>query len=435
MDAANKLAVGTSVRAEITAMAHGGEGIARLEDGRVAFIRGGFPGDSVTVRVTELKKKFARGEVMEVHTPGRYRGTNRCPAAQRGAGCCDFASVAPEREAELKASVVDDQLSRLARGVVLPALDIVDLAPATGWRTRARFGVDSEGRAGTRKAQSNAVVTDVACSQLAPGVAEGIVGDGARRFAPGAEVIVVIDSEGNRHVVESRRAPRGHRVEKVTEVLEGTGNVVENVGGVRFEFPVTAFWQAHVAAPQAYSEAVSAWLSEAAEALTPRHRSAVGWDLYGGVGVFVPAIERSLAVLADVPADVTDPADTDPAPAAPTIVSVDYSAAATAATQPGLQGAQVEVMQSTVESAIPQLPAPDVVVLDPPRVGAGAEVVRGIASAKPQLVVHVGCDPATFARDVATWAEAGYSVDELTLFNAFPATHHCEVIALLRPQA
>lgn len=77
-----------------------------------------------------------------------------------------------------------------------------------------------------------------------------------------------------------------------------------------------------------------------------------------------------------------------------------------------------------------QLPSPNVVVLDPPRTGAGSDVLKSIAEANPQLVIHIGCDPATFARDVADWKLNGYEMDQLAVFNAFPGTHHFETIGV-----
>ena len=75
--------------------------------------------------------------------------------------------------------------------------------------------------------------------------------------------------------------------------------------------------------------------------------------------------------------------------------------------------------------------APDVVVLDPPRAGAGAAVSRVLAGAGPRAVVYVACDPASLARDVAAFAAAGYRLTGLRGFDAFPMTAHVECVALL----
>jgi tRNA/tmRNA/rRNA uracil-C5-methylase (TrmA/RlmC/RlmD family) len=83
-----------------------------------------------------------------------------------------------------------------------------------------------------------------------------------------------------------------------------------------------------------------------------------------------------------------------------------------------------------VEKALAYLPSADVVVLDPPRVGAGQDVVSAIAKKAPPAVIHIGCDPATFARDAHAWVSNGYTLEKLTVFNAFPGTHHMETIGL-----
>ncbi len=76
-------------------------------------------------------------------------------------------------------------------------------------------------------------------------------------------------------------------------------------------------------------------------------------------------------------------------------------------------------------------PDPRVVVLDPPRKGAGRDIVDAIAARGAERVIYVACDPAALARDVATFAGHGYSLSALRAFDAFPMTHHVECIALL----
>lgn len=406
--------VGDTFELTIDRMAHGGEGIGNAPDGRVVFVQGGFPGDAVKVRVTKAKKSFAHAQLDSLVQAGPHRVESSCPAAALGAGCCDFAELNPESEVGIKLDVLADQLRRVAKTTDLPDTETISLNPQRGWRTRVRLGVDSEGRAGTRKRGSNEIVHEVACTQLVPGLVDGIVGVNARRFTPGAEVIAVLDSEGNRHVVETSKAPRGRRVEKVTTIIEGTGDVNELADGHHFHFPATAFWQAHSQAPNTYAEVIRDYLNDCPPAIG---REPLGWDLYGGVGVFVPAIARSLGT-AEKPARV---------------ISVDYSSAATVLNQSDLEQYEVDVVSDRVEKVAAQLPGPTAVVMDPPRTGAGRDVVSTVASVGPQRVVHVGCDPATFARDIGYWNEHGFRISRLTLVNAFPGTHHFEVLALLEP--
>jgi tRNA/tmRNA/rRNA uracil-C5-methylase (TrmA/RlmC/RlmD family) len=73
----------------------------------------------------------------------------------------------------------------------------------------------------------------------------------------------------------------------------------------------------------------------------------------------------------------------------------------------------------------------DVVVLDPPRTGAGRKVVEGITALRPERIVYVACDPAALARDIALLGDAGYGLADLQAFDLFPMTHHVECVALL----
>ncbi|EFK53807.1 TRAM domain-containing protein [Corynebacterium genitalium ATCC 33030] len=414
-----ELTSGDRVRLEPTAMAHGGEAIAHASDGRVVFVAGALPGDVVEAELTTVKKRWARAALTQVVEPSPDRTEVACPAAAAGAGCCDYSHIDPAAQTRFKREILVGQLEKHARpsGVLEgfdAAIDLEEesLEPTLGWRTRVRLGVDEQGRAGMRRARSREIVAGQPCSQVVPEALDGIVG-GDARFTPGAELVVVVDGAGQRHVVETRRAQRGKRVEHIDTRIEGGDAATEIVPVAgeefHFSFPPTAFWQAHLAAPAAYSAYILDWAAD-------DYGERTGWDLYGGVGLFVPSI--SAAMEGDQ---------------APRIVSVDYSPAATRTPQPALSAFNVDMRNQKVEAALDELPDPGLVVLDPPRTGAGENVVAGIAARRPQRVIHVGCDPATFTRDLATWGAAGYVVERMALIDAFPATHHFEVLTSLVP--
>ena len=139
----------------------------------------------------------------------------------------------------------------------------------------------------------------------------------------------------------------------------------------------------------------------------------VGWDLYGGVGALVPALHHTLGNNSH-------------------IHSVE-SARIMATSGQVTFGDDVHFHIGLVGNLVDTLPQPDVVVLDPPRVGAGVDVVTRIAARKPQRVIHIGCDPATFATDIRAWSQAGYHLSDIVVVNAFPGTHHFETLGLLQP--
>jgi tRNA/tmRNA/rRNA uracil-C5-methylase (TrmA/RlmC/RlmD family) len=379
------------------APANGGSCVAR-HDGRVVFVRYALPGERVRVRVTAEHDSYWHAEAIEVIEPSDDRTASLCPiAGVDGAGCCDLAFVEPEAARALKADVVANQLARLGgyqwRGVAQP------LSAPTGWRTRVRLDVGAEGRAGFHRYHSDELVPDLDCGQLPAGMTDGLVCTG---WPPGAHLHVVVDDDGERHVVCTAR--QGRRT--ATEVIEGNHQGVQRVGLRSWRVPVTAFWQAHRDAARVYSELVSDWAQPSA--------GMTAWDLYGGVGVFA-------AVLGDGVGERGR------------VVTVDNSRAASRAARAALADLpQVRVITDSVRRAVAaQRDAADVAVLDPPRSGAGREVIELLAAAEVPRVLHIGCEAASFARDIGLYRNHGYTVEEIRLFDSFPLTHHVECVALL----
>lgn len=410
---------GDLVEVAVERPAHGGFGVGTTtQDSRICLVQGGIPGDVLRVRLTRAKKTFYQGEIAEVLRPAEARVEQRCEAAKRGAGCCDFGTVHPVAELALKVSIVKDQLRRLARDAKLPdsGCEPHELPPHTGWRTRWRLGVDSEGRAGLRQQGGTRVVWEHQCVQAPDGLLDGIVGAGAQRFTPGSEVLVALGGDGVRTVCQVRKAPRGRRSERAYQHIEGPELVSESVLGVRYRLPAAAFWQAHRAAPAAYVTLAAEWLSSA---LHSTSGSGVGWDLYGGVGLFVPPLIDALR--------------TATAPNLTAVHSVETSPTAARDGQRALRDLPVQFHRADVARLVGSLPAPQAVVLDPPRQGAGVGVISAVAAAGPRAILHVGCDPATFARDFGCWYEHGYVCTRLAVVNAFPGTHHSESFGLFEP--
>ncbi|WP_280494980.1 TRAM domain-containing protein, partial [Nocardia asiatica] len=180
---------------------HGGFCVARHE-GRVVFVRHGLPGELVRVRVTEDRGgSFCRAEAVEVLEASPDRVPATCPVSgPGGAGCCDFSFATPAAQRAVKATVVAEQLRRLA-GIEREVLveTIVPGDAIGGWRTRVRLAVDAHGRAGVHRYRSTGVITDLRCPQPVAGALEGIAD---RQWTPGADLVIAMDGDGIRHIVE-----------------------------------------------------------------------------------------------------------------------------------------------------------------------------------------------------------------------------------------
>ena len=383
----------------VGAPANGGSCVAR-HDGRVVFVRYALPGERVRVRVTADRGSYWHAETIEVIEPSDDRIASLCPiAGVDGAGCCDLAFVDPAAGRALKAEVVSNQLARLGNYQWGDAVAPVSTAGPTGWRTRIRLDVGADGRAGFHRYHSDELVVDLNCGQLPAEMIDGLT-DVA--WPPGAHLHVVIDDDGQRHVARTVR----HGRRNATDVVEGSYQGVQRAGRRSWQVPVTAFWQAHRDAARTYSDLVGDWARP--------DPGMTAWDLYGGAGVFA-------AVLGDAVGESGQ------------VVSVDSSRAATRSARATLADLpQVNVITDSVRRALTaQRSGADVAVLDPPRGGAGREVIDLLAAAEVPRIVHIGCEAASFARDIGLYQRHGYAVDKISAFDSFPLTHHIECVALL----
>lgn len=399
MSAAEESDAGLVLRTD--APANGGSCVAR-HDGRVVFVRYALPGELVRVRVRSERGSYWHADAIEVLEASADRVSALCPVAgPDGAGCCDLAFVEPAAARVIKGRVVANQLGRLGNyqweGVAEPVGDGSPL----GWRTRVQLDVGADGRAGLHRYHSTELVTDLRCSQLPTRLLSGLDGP---RWQAGDRLHAVLDDDNRRHVLVTGPGRR--------EVVEGARESVQRVGRRVWRIPITGFWQSHRDAAQTYTDLVRRWVEETGVDGRGARRA---WDLYGGAGLFAAALAESMGDGARV-------------------LSVDTAKSASAAARVALADLPtVKVVSGSVRGFLAgQSRAADVAVLDPPRAGAGRPVIDLLARAGVPRVIHIGCEAASFARDVGSYRGHGYQVETIRVFDAFPLTHHVECIALLR---
>lgn len=478
------------VQLDVGPVAHGGHCVARHE-GRVVFVRHALPGEVVLARLLESAPEaaFWRADAVEVLEASPDRVPPPCPLAGPGrCGGCDWQHVDLAAQRRLKADVVTEQLRRIAR--IDPVPDVVVEGPegdGLGWRTRVRFTVDGEGRPGLRPHRSHDVIPARQCLIADPGVDR--LGVTRHRWPRVGAVEVIVPSTGAPLVVAEPAAGRGAAGLRLPDLPDGTGLATRDEGGLHrvkgrtwvsedvmidgavrsFRVTGTGFWQVHPAAAQTLLDAVLA-----AAAPRPGERAL---DLYGGVGLFAAGLAAGVGVTGTVilvegePRAAADARrglhDLDqirvengpvarvlarlgapggpvgPLPAGPTgsregTVSgpVSDPVAAPRAAADG-SGSVADGWSAPDGGAAADRTAArggaDVVVLDPPRSGAGKEVIGQVVALAPRVVVYVACDPAALARDLATAAVLGYRLTGLRAFDLFPMTQHVECVAVLEP--
>ncbi|MEU8023294.1 TRAM domain-containing protein [Micromonospora haikouensis] len=397
-------------RVELTvdAVAPGGHCVARV-DGQVVFVRHALPGERVVAEVTEVHRGFVRADAVTVLDAAPQRVAPPCPYAKPGlCGGCDLQHVAPAAQLDWKAAVVREQLRRLA-GLADAEIDRLGVRVAAlpggplGWRSRVRYAVDAAGRAGLLKHRSHEVVPVDRCLIAHPAIqALPVLG----RPWPAAEAVEAVASTGG-DVTVTALPPDGS---VAVPPIDGPQTVREVAAGREWTLPASGFWQVHPAAADTLVGAVL-------DLLDPQPGESA-WDLYGGAGLFAAAVAARVG----------------PAARVTVVESAGEGVAAARDNLRDLPG--VEVVAARVETALARrrITGPvDLVVLDPPRSGAGARVVRDVVAAGPRAVAYVACDPAAFARDVRTFAEAGWELAALRGFDLFPMTQHVELVGLLRP--
>ncbi len=429
-------AAGTVVRLRIGPVAHGGHCVARHE-GRVVFVRHALPGELTDVRLTQAgeRDRFWRGDAVAVAEASPDRVEPRCDVARPG-GCggCDWQHASLDAQRRLKADVVTEQLRRIGGTEVadLVVEPVPGDAGGLGWRTRVRYAVDPGGRAGLRRHRSHDVVAIDACPIADPEV--DAVGVPTRPW-PGTASVEVVAARAGEEVqrlvivepVVEPSAPDADRLRvppldaPASLARRGPGGVerVSGRGWVREEVPVdgvlrsfrvsgAGFWQVHPGAARALLDAVLA-------AADP-HPGEHALDLYCGVGLFAAGLAGRVGP-------------------AGSVLGVEGEERAVADARRNLHDLPwVRLEHGPVAAVLgARVARADVVVLDPPRTGAGREVVEAVLGLRPRVVVYVACDPAALARDVATARAGGYRLAGLRAFDLFPMTHHVECVATLVP--
>jgi 23S rRNA (uracil1939-C5)-methyltransferase len=376
------------VRAE--KMAAGGDAIARIADGRIAFVRGALPGELVDINIVETKKDFVRGEVLRVVEPSPHRVEPPCPFHAAGCGGCTWQHVADAAQLEMKSAIVTEALTRTGK-LIDPLVEIGSSVPPWAYRTTLRLATGSR-RLGLRGRHSHDVVELSGCPVSHPLL---------------EDLLAIIRIQGDGEVSLRIGAATGQRsacvVDGTVELLDVPADVAigpdavvhEVVAGKTLRVSAASFFQSGPAAAEILVTGVRAACGDMAG-------SASIVDAYGGVGLFASAL----------------PADW--------VTVVEESESACADARVNLEDRRANIVCSSIEHWRPR--HADLVVADPSRSGLGRQAVAVLSATHAQRIVVVSCDPVSLARDAGLLRESGYQHVRSTVFDLFPQTHHIEVI-------
>ncbi|MCS5721983.1 class I SAM-dependent RNA methyltransferase [Herbiconiux sp. CPCC 203407] len=473
------------VELNIDNVAHGGVAVARLE-GRVVFVADAIPGERVLARIADdSKSSFWRADTVEVveasadRVPHVWAEAALDRAPEQRAGGAEFGHISLPRQRELKADVLQDALRRFggvdrrieveAIGADAPATGttttgtragtIAGRAPGTRWRTRVRLHIGPGGRIGPYAARSHTVVPVESLPLATEAIeAEALqVAEALRHDRQGAAAVEFVEtSEGEVRVSlvaeeqsktgggsggrsgggggargqkgragQSRGAGKNggsadrRLPDSSTARADRPATIVERVGDREFRLAENGFWQVHRDAAATLSDAVRSLTRH--DLFDPR---AANHDLYGGVGLLAAAMADEFGPATRITSVESDETATDHA--GDNLAEWIGAGAVTARVDRYLT--DLEKQASAEERR--RLEAATMVI-DPPRSGAGKQVVGSLTRLGVAQVVYVACDPVAFARDVALFRESGYELDAARAYDLFPHTHHVETVGVL----
>jgi len=396
LNAQERLKIGEVVEVEIGQVAHGGHFVARYNN-QVIFIRHGITGEKVKVKITAVNSKIAQADVIEVLTPANQRVKPPCEYAGRCGGC-DFQHIQIDFQRLLKKQVIIEQFLRIGKLDLIQLgveLEVVGVEPANGlnWRTRMDFAVSDHGKIGLFGARSNEIVEIKDC--LIADERMKVAELANRSWRSNARVEIAVSSSDEVSVIRSGRS------------ISGPTQLVEQVGENSFKISPISFWQSHKAAAALLVSTVLASL----EIRKTDHIC----DLYAGVGLFAAALVKKLDSSGQV-----------------SMIESDKNAVADAR-KIFAKNSNVHIMQGLVAQQLPSIKSADLIILDPPRTGAGDAVIKQIVRLKPRKIIYISCDPASLARDTKTLIDSGYKLDHIRGFDLFPMTQHIECVAGFSP--
>ena len=433
--------------------AHGGHCVARPVDdpaGRVVFVRHALPGETVRARLTEMTSRTWRADAVEILQASPDRVESVWPeAGPAGVGGGELAHVALDAQRTWKRWVLADCMRRIGGQEVADAVASLPEASAaaavpvepmptdaaaqastsarrralagTATRTRVSLTVTDDGEPGMHAFRSGTVLPLHRLPLAVPAITEiGLLERSRWRahYRPGMRIEVVAPSGGepvvllDDRILTAQARSTGRR--RVQEVVDASAL---RLGELTYSVHAEGFWQVHVDAPRVLVErVVRAALGEDLD----RAAGSRVLELYSGAGLFT----LPLAALVGTSGQVLSLEGNEQAVRDSRRTLHDHPAARLTAGRVSSRSVRELAGSFTGDR-------PDVVVLDPPRQGAGREVIEAVAALGAERIVLVACDPAALARDLATLLRAGYELGSLSALDMFPHTHHFETIAVL----
>ncbi len=409
---------------------YGGAFLAH-DEGKAVFVPLALPDEQARVRIVDGKRGYSIAEVEEIVTASEQRVAPSCP--HFGAcGGCQYQHANYAAQLAFKQEILRETLAR--GGVGAPDEITVLAAELWAYRNRIRLAFDVNGNVGYRGRRSHAVIPIAECPIAAPvlvraGLAAGRLLEELHTRAGVSEISLFCDAAETALLVSVTVAGIGKRlfddfaqalggkipelkgVEFLAESAKGqpqrsiaqwgANSLVYRAAGVDYRVDQGAFFQ------------VNRWLVDAlVERVTAHARGTLAWDLFAGVGLFARQLADRFA----------------------RVIAVESAPASIAALTQNLRETNGSAVKADTIEFLRKARSgerPDLIVVDPPRIGLGTETATMLAEIAAPEIIYVSCDPATLARDLRALLGTGYVIDHITLADLFPQTFHLETVVRL----
>lgn len=449
---------GEIITIELDSLAHGGECVGRVDNFAI-FVGGGIPGEKVKVEVTQVKKNFGRGKLIDILEPSPHRMTAPCDV-YTGCGGCQLQHIQYDEQLKLKRQIVVDAIERIGK---LEGVTVHPTVPSDQnfYRNKAQFplGVRKghNGKeeivtgfyaSGTHEIVANtqcdiqhhlinrivrktlAILNDKQVSIYNEKAHKGILRHllvrvgvctnqamlvfvtNGKQFPDGEKIAqqVMVEVPELKSVLQNVNTRRTNVIlGRETRVLAGDEQIIDFIGELKFEISAQSFFQVNTLQSKVLYDQVVKYAQLSG--------SEVVLDAYCGIGTISLYLAQQAGVVHGIE-----------------VVSQAIEDAERNSAVNGLENTYFYT--GLVEEVLPRLTADgvrfDTVVVDPPRKGCEREVLEVFGQTQPDRIVYVSCNPTTLARDLAVLVEYGYQVEEVQPVDMFPHTYHVESIVLLK---
>jgi 23S rRNA (uracil1939-C5)-methyltransferase len=400
----------------LTTLTYGGDAMGRLPDGRAVFVPFGLPNERVRIRLTEEKRGFGRGEIIEVLEPSQDRIAPRCKHFTLCGGC-HYQNLPYERQLKGKTDILREQMIRIGKIEDPPIQPMVPSATEWNYRNHMQFHLTQDGKIGFVNSKGRAVVPISECHLPEMGInalwpelqfeSNTDIDRLSIRSGPDDDLMLILESENPDPPEIEIEADVSvvHLYSEHPVVIAGREHLFINVLQKDFRVSAASFFQVNTKMAEKMVEHLLLKF--------PVDSTSVLLDVYCGVGLFSKFL----------------------APKCGRVIGIESSESACEDFAFNLdEFDHVELYEGLAEEILPgfvgKIENISCMLVDPPRAGIEQFALDAMIELNSQMIAYVSCDPSTLARDTARFIKAGYQLVEVTPFDLFPQTYHIESISI-----